>query len=189
MRSLLRRETGLLIGLALLVGLSWLGMHERNPLLDPPALAVREEVDGYLTHFVITAMGEDGQPNHRLAAKKMVLFSGTGLSQVDQPFLTLYQKDNNPWLIRAEHGLVQTDSDVVFLTGNVRMTQENVAGHVVEILTEKLEVQTRRHYAVTEHKVSVTHHQGWVTGVGMQVYLNEGRLSLLEQVSGHYEVP
>ncbi len=177
------------MGLALLVGLSWWGMYEPPPSIIPPALEVKEEVDGYLSRFVITTMDEDGQPSHRLAAKKMVLFSGTRLSQVDKPFLTLYQDDDNPWFIRAEYALVQTDTDIVFLTGNVRMTQEDAVGRVTEILTEKLEVQMSRHYAVTEHEVTVNHHQGRVTGLGMQVYLNEGRMSLLERVRGYYEVP
>ena len=189
MKLLSKRELGLFVGLVVLVGVSWQWLQKTDAVVNSQTLQEQEEVDGYLKHFVITAMNKEGQPNHRLEADKMVLFSGTRLSQVEKPFLTLYRGDENPWLIRAEHGLVQTGVDVVFLTGNVRMTQEDLEGNITEVLTEKLEVQTRTHYALTEHTVTVNHSQGQATGIGMNAYLNEGRLSLLAQVRSYYAAP
>lgn len=187
MHTSLRREGSLLLVLIVFIGLTWWWQRDDSVPSVAEDFQSQKEVDGYLTDFVVTTMNELGQPSHRLVADRMVLFSGTHLSQVDQPFLTLYRQDATPWLIYADNGLVQSDTDTVFLTGNVRMTNKDDLGNVTEVLTDSLEVQIKKHFALTEHQVRVNHYQGYAQGLGLEAYLREGRLTLLDQVRSRYE--
>ena len=184
---LLRREHVVISALVVIATFSWWWLSRHEPAKTDLALVAQEELDGYLNDFIATTMDDQGKPNHRLEADRMVLYTGTKLSQVDNPFLTLYQENKNPWLIRAEYGLVQTEQDIVFLTGNVRMTHEDKKGYMTEILTEQLEVQTKKQYAQTEHEVVVNDHSGFLAGKGMQAFLDEGQLTLLEEVRSRYD--
>lgn len=182
----IKREALVVIGLFILVAMSWQFLQD-NEQTAQHVFEEQKEIDGYLNHFVVTSMDEQGQPNHRLEAERMVSFTGSHLSQLDKPFMTLYRDNANPWLIRAQHGLVQSDKDVVYLTGGVRMTNEDALGNLTEVLTDTLEVQARVHYAETNDQVTLHHYQGQAQGTGMQAYLKEGRLALLDEVRSRYE--
>ena len=183
----LKHEGAVLFILLVLVALSWWWPRGDDASVSEHSFQNQKEVDAYLRDFEVTAMNEQGRPNHRLKADKMVLFSGTDLSQVDKPYLTLYRDDATPWLINADYGLLENDTDTVFLTGNVRMTNEDRSGHLTEVLTDSLEVRVKTHYAVTEHPVQINHYQGHAQGQGLEAYLREGRLALLDQVRSRYE--
>ncbi|MDP1708943.1 MAG: LPS export ABC transporter periplasmic protein LptC [Gammaproteobacteria bacterium] len=149
---------------------------------------LRHEPDYTMENFVITGMNERGQPTHKLQAPLMVHYADDGSAEFTQPAMTLYQKDAAPWEVRSARGWMSKDRKRILLQGEVLI--ENPAAparDVWRIETHDLTLLPDAEYAETSAPVTITGQTSVTRGVGMQIFIKEGRLKLLSKVRGRYE--
>ncbi len=167
--------------------LSW-WLLERSQTAQPKLESEKNQnPDAFMKVFVATTMGIDGTPKYRLEAKHMNHYSLEDKSELEAPYITLFQSNAAPWYIEAEQGLVYNKLDKVFLLGKVHMQHRDKKGELVEIFTSNMELRPSAQYAETEFEVLIKHALSEKTGEGMQADFGKAQFSLLANVRGKYE--
>ena len=183
-----RRTLVLIVVLVLLALLSqWLlGLSEAERQGKDSTL--RHEPDYSMENFVITAMDSTGKPAHKLKAPLMLHYADDGSAEFTQPELTLYQDGAAPWEVRSERGWMAEDRKRILLQDAVLIENPAApANEVWRIETHDLTLLPDEEYAETAAPVTITGQTSVTRGVGMQVFIKEGRLKLLSKVRGRYE--
>lgn len=150
--------------------------------------SLQHEPDYTMENFVITAMDASGKPAHKLQSPLMVHYADDGSAEFTQPAVTLYQKDAAPWEVRSERGWMTEDRKRILLQGAVLI--ENPAARARDVWrleTHDLTLLPDAEYAETAAPVKITGKTSVTRGVGMQIFIKEGRLKLLSKVRGRYE--
>lgn len=183
-----RRTLALMLLLGLLALLShWLlSLNEADRRAAETAL--RHEPDYTMDNFVITAMDSMGKPAHRLQAPYMVHYADDGSSEFTRPDITLYQEGAAPWEVHSERGWMSKDRKRILLQDEVLIENPAApANRVWRLVTRNLTLLPDEEYAETAEPVTITGYNSVTRGVGMQVFVKEGRLKLLSRVRGRYE--
>lgn len=136
------------------------------------------DTDGRLRYHLQADSAEHYQPDPRRATE-------LDYSLIDQPDLTMYPQDANPWHLVARTGRTDARGDQVHLSGGVRAWQDDERG-LTEIITSELWVDVPREYAHTDKAVKMRAVQGTTDAVGMQAELGEERIELLSEVRSVY---
>ena len=146
--------------------------------------------DFYLEHFTATTMGQDGRPDKRLSAERMVHYPADDSTELTQPRMTIFDADRPPWKIRSETGWVSGDREIVLLNGEVKIDRSVAEGiRPLHLTTSNLRVQPEQNYAETDEYVYADSDGSWAESTGMQVWLKKPmRIKLLANVRGRYEV-
>ena len=159
----------------------------------PPAVQQAERhgpraIDYYVTNLDVTRMTAEGSPAHRLRAQKLRHFTDDDTTELQQPHLTVYQREAPPWEVNAERAWVSPDGSLLLLAGEVLLEREGDADdRPMRILTRELRVRPQQDYAETDEKVRVESDTDWLDAVGMQAWLRPpSRLKFLSQVEGYY---
>ncbi len=173
--------------LGLLAGFSQWLLYISAPPEDRRAVQ-RHAPDAIMDEFVATGMGADGRPEHRLRAQRMAHYADDGGTEFVQPLLTVFQENAPPWVVNAERGWLAQDHDSVWLKDAVRIENPDAAPHLRWRLdTRDLHVKVDEEYAETAQPVTIVGATSVTRGVGMRVFLKEGRIQLLSKVKGTYE--
>jgi lipopolysaccharide export system protein LptC len=97
--------------------------------------AVKPAFDGHLRHdpdytidnFQATVMDETGWRQYTLTGTRLVHYGDDESLDIERPYLVKYTEDGPPVHTRAAHGWMPKDSDVIVMTGDVRVTRERSA--------------------------------------------------------------
>jgi len=172
--------------LLVIAAFSWLLLRQSQVQL--PVVTDREgrKPDAYLSNFVITTMNEFGQPRYRLEAIYMEHFPQNDTSEIEKPLLTVFRPDELPWYVKSERGVLKPLEDTVILLGHVEMEYLDEKGQSLRVLTKNLIVHPDRQYAETDQPVTIIDQHGITRAVGLNAFLDAGRLSLLAKVRGEY---
>jgi len=181
----------LLIGsvlLLLILGSGWLSRTIEKEIEYPPA--VQHTPDYYLNRFTADTMDENGKPDKRLSADKMVHFPDDDTTELSKPRMTIYDADRPPWKIRSETGWVSGDKELVLLQGKVNIDRSAAPGiRPMHIITSDLRVQPKNNYAETDADARANSRDDWIESTGMQIWFAEPiRVKLLAKVRGRYEI-
>lgn len=155
--------------------------------LDPGEFVIGEATEGlpdfYVERFATTTMDEQGRPKRRLEAQSMAHFPDTDTTELEQPYLVLYEPSEPPWHVRSERGWVSPDNSIMLLLGKVHIWRNTLAGETnLEIETEDLRVLPDEKIGETEQPVIISTPQSRTRSVGMRAYMEQGRLELLSRV-------
>jgi lipopolysaccharide export system protein LptC len=187
----MRRFRPLLIVLTIAAALLswWLVQREASPPV--PQQITHEgprEIDYYLRGLDIVRMTAEGVPAHRLVADDLRHFTDDDTTELANPHLTVFQREEPPWEINAETAWVSADGSLILLSGAVLIDRAaGKATRAMRIETRDLRVQPDQDYAETDEKVRVTSDPDWLDAVGMQAWLRPpSRLKFLSKVKGHY---
>lgn len=181
----------LLIGsilLFLILGSGWLNRAtEKNIEYQPANL---HSPDYYLNHFSAVTMGENGKPDKRLAADRMVHFPDDDTTELSKPKMTIYDDGRPPWKVRSDTGWVSGDKELVLLQGKVNIDRAAAPGiRPMHIITSDLRVQPKNNYAETDTDVHTKSRNDWLESIGMQIWFAQPiRVKLLAKVRGRYEI-
>jgi len=181
----------LLIGgilLFLILGSSWLNRAiEKKTEYQP---ANQHSPDYYLNHFSAVTMDENGKPDKRLSADRMVHFPDDDTTELSEPRMTIYDDDRPPWKVRSETGWVSGDKELVLLQGKVNIDRPAAPGiRPFNIITRDLRVQPKSNYAETDADAYAKSRKDWVESTGMQIWFARPiRVKLLAKVRGRYEI-
>lgn len=167
-------------------GAWWLQQIE--PAGSPSAALPDGSADVVTERLVTFAMREGGEPRRRLEARRVRHYPATDTEELDEPYLVFYQPDKPPLHVRSETGWVSSDENEILLNGNVDIWREDGHGErTLDVDTRDLRVLVDQEIGETEAPSVIRSPGRESSGVGMRVYLQEGRAQLLSKVKTRYE--
>lgn len=169
---------------ALLIG--FLGFYEpgeQQPVTE--AQMPERQVDSYMVNALSRQYDSQGQLEQRLLADRVTHYADSEHSLLANPDMLIYRQQQSPLHIQAEEGEVSADREQIWLRRNVVLTEQQP--EAMTLLTEFLRVELDRDYAETDLPVRLNYPQGRKDAVGMQAYLAEDRVLLLDEVRSYHE--
>ena len=205
-----------LSGYWLLVPLLLLAIVIRNWVEEPRTLRLEEpltmqrlQADFYLEHFTTRRFGEDGELEYLLTGESLSHYPDDDRAEIVEPRMRLREPGVN-WSMRASGGRLTRSPDVVTLLDDVVLRREPVApasaavpdgpaddgsgradvpanGPVV-IRTQGLSIALDTRDLSTAARVVVEGPGMRLEATGLRSSTAEGKLELLSNVTGRYEV-
>lgn len=182
----LSRQTIALLTLLILASLSWWILSIIDPDARQQITISKEGPDHFMENFVATSLGKAGTPVHRLKAIRLTHYPNEEHSDLVQPELTFFKKDDNIWVASAMSGAIMEDGKEVILTDNVHIQRPGDVLSEINIKTRNLRVVPDADYAETASSVVIQQNENTVTATGMQAYFAKGEIELLSDVRGWY---
>jgi len=179
---MLERWKIVIIMLLLAAGSAWL----LNKISPGEARVTREPLhqpDYYMENFRTFTMEQDGSLKNRLQAEYMAHYPDDDTTELVRPMLEIPRADNLSINIVADKGWVTADNEVILLTGNVNLWQNDAAGNKrLEIITSDVRILIKQEYAETDKPSIFIGKDTTVKATGIKAYLKEGRLIMLNNV-------
>jgi lipopolysaccharide export system protein LptC len=139
--------------------------------------------DYYMENFTTWTMAEDGKPRNILNADYMAHYPDSDTTELTNPRLEVFRKDKLPINIIADKGWVTDGNEVILLTGNVRLWEEDAEGNTgMEIITSDVKILPDQEYAETEKPAKLIRGKITINTTGMRAWMRESRLELLNNV-------
>jgi len=181
--QIISRRNVILICLILIAALSaWL-LNRLTESESNQGIRSATAPDYYLENFKTTVMREDGTPRNTLNALYMAHYPDTDTSELLKPAMQLYRHENRPYFISADKGWLTSDNEVILLKGAVEMIEYDESGKpALQVNTSSARVLPNQNYAETDDFAKIVSHRVTITGKGMKVYFNDGRLKILNNV-------
>jgi len=178
-----------IVTLVLLVGFSaWLQNLFESDEEKKARVAQRHDPDYFMEDFVLTTMGNDGKPKHRISAPFMQHFPDDDTTELNSPSILMFRKSGPPWLIKSDRGSFTSGGELVFLSGNVTISRKSgPTNKPVQLFTDTLKIHPKTEFAETDSRVVMKSPTQTTEGVGMRAYIRKGVLQLLENVKVYYE--
>jgi len=161
----------------LLVPLLLLVLVARNYVEDTPEPTTAEttinmqetESDYYLEDFVTQKFSANGALEYEVSGSTLLHYPEDDRSEIIKPLLV-----KNP--------------ETFTLQGDVRVERTMQDQASVQILTKDLSIDTQSNLLSTKSKVTIDAQTWKLEATGLQSGLDSGKLNLLSNVKGHYEV-
>ena len=139
--------------------------------------------DYYLENFTTLTMNEDGTPKNRLRAVYMSHYQDDNTSELHKPELEIFRVDRPSIMITADNGWVTSNNDVILLSGNVYLHQNDELGNLkVELIAEDARVLVDQKYAETDKAATFITKRSVTDSIGMRIYFQEQRMEFLSNV-------
>jgi len=139
--------------------------------------------DYYMENFTTLTMHQDGTPKNRLNAVYMAHYPDDNTSELHQPELEIFRVDRPPVFVSADNGWVTSNNDVILLSGNVYLHQNDELGDLkVELIAEDARVLVDQKYAETDNAATLITKRSVTNSIGMRAYLQEQRMEFLSNV-------
>lgn len=139
--------------------------------------------DYYMENFTTLTMNQDGTPKNRLHAIYMAHYPDDNTTELHKPELEIFRQDKPPIIVNADKGWVTSNNEVILLTGNVYLHQNDESGELkFEIITEDVRVLVDQKYAETDKPATLIGKRSVVNSIGMRAYLQEQRMEFLSNV-------
>lgn len=149
----------------------------------------RHDMDYFLTKFNATVMNKDGKPHYILNGSRLEHFPDDGSIDITLPRINLFRDTLSPWQANSDQARVLNKGKLIHLNGKVSMLRPQSATEPeIKIETTNLTIKTDLDYAETRDAVFIQIAQHRLNATGMRVYLADGRLELLSNVDGFYNV-
>lgn len=145
------------------------------------------KIDFYATNSVTDQFDTHGNLDYHMNAVRIERMSDTGISYVTLPSILLYKGKEQPWDISSKRSEVSADGDEVELITDVVIKRTDEKMRPIEITSPSMTAYLNKEYAHTVHPVKITTAQGTTHAVGMNAFLNEGKIKLLSNVRGQYD--
>jgi len=179
---MLERWKIVIIMLLLAAGSAWL-LHKISPGKSRTTRELLHQPDYYMENFRTSNMEEDGTLKNRLRAEQMTHYPDDNTTELIRPMLEIPRADEQPINIVADKGWVTADNEVILLTGNVNLWQNDATGNKsLEIITSDVRILVNQDYAETDKPSTFIGKGTTVKVTGVKAYLKEGRLQLLHKV-------
>ena len=132
---------------------------------------------------------EDGKPQYKVLASRYQLYEDDNSSQFDLPEITLYDSEGGQIHAQAQKGVTRDHSNVITLTGNVRINQvqPDSGSQPLVITTELLIVFPEKQRATTDSTITAVRGSEMFSARGMSLDLKKEVLYLHNNVEGIYQ--
>ena len=177
----------LFVILFIIAGFSgWLYVHYDTTHTKQTTLT-DEYPNSFAEKISITYYDEQGKIKLKMTSPKLTHHPLHNTSFFDTPHVVLYQQDEKPWVIDAEHGKSENDNQIITFWGKVRLIQQGGKNNKkTTIETESLSYLPQKQLAETEHKILLQQPGVRVSAVGLRAQLDKKQFQLLSQARAHY---
>lgn len=133
-------------------------------------------------------MDATGKLKNKLIADKVIHYDDDTTHSV-KPVMFFYNEKTQPWVVRAETGILSADGKDLFLNGKSVVSRASTEGtKELTINTSNLRVKPETSYAETNEWAELISPPNVTTGTGMKmVFVSPVHLELLANVKGKYE--
>ena len=176
-----------LAALLLLVGLTlWL-----NNLVQAPAPrgdgSSRHDPDLIVENFNARKLGESGEVQYTLAARKMVHYPDDDSAHLEQVTVEAFEPSQPKMTATADRGTLEQGGDRVQIQGNVVLVREGDAeAGGTRLTTDSLTILPDAGIARTNSEVTLDNDSGRLVGKGMEID-NKARTVKLQRVRGTFK--
>lgn len=139
--------------------------------------------DYYMENFTTLTMNLNGLPKNRITAEYMAHYPDDDTTELRQPRMEIFQESKPPINVRSDKGWVTSNNEVILLSGNVYLHQNDAAGNLeLEVIADDARVLVKEDYAETDNSATLIRKRMVTNSVGMRAYLAEQRLEFLSNV-------
>ncbi len=186
--SLSRQQLLVGSGLLLLVGLSWWlqGSFEE---IEDALYRLDGQPDYYMRDLSLQVVGEGGEVQHHLSARKMAYFSWDDSAHLDTPQVVVYRENRPAWMVESDQGVLYNREQTLTLDNGVSLYRgDNKQASSLQLHTQQMVVDLESEQAKSEGDVLVLQPPiGELSGRGLILDLQQNRLHLMSQVRVRYE--
>lgn len=189
MSALLTRQrllyaAGLLV---LVVATVWMRSQEESPA--PLLSGVSHLSDYEMSGLELSDFDAQGVLQHQIRASHMAHYPQTGITQIRQPQLSLYEQGHERWRLKAERGQIDQAGEVAKLQGAVVLDGVAESGRApLQLVTRDVQMDLQRRRASTDQPVYADYgHDVRVDAHGMSLDLTRQQLELKSRVHIIYE--
>jgi len=168
----------LLLSPLAVVSLWWLFKHHETPT---PIVSQAHLKDSFMIHISAANYNDEGKLQALFAASNVDHFSGTQAYRYLQPYVTLYTRQGNQWLITANHGKANAELKTFQLMDHVVVAEDTQTRDPLLVNTSHLTLYPEQRYANTEDNVTLTQGKTQITAKGMKLFW-EGETMLYHPV-------
>ena len=184
---MLKSRTLWIGGLALVVG----ALIASRFFAQPPEPTRTDNETGpllsaYARDLAVWSMNDQGALDYRAQAPTARYFDSAGLWQFDQPRWQVSMESAAPWVGKADQGRTWNNQEQARLQGNVVLSQARPDGRVT-LSTQVVDITLPMRYAQTNAPVTLTGPGYDIAAIGAQAWLDEQRIELNSEVTGHYD--
>lgn len=184
----LRRPVLLVLIAAALIAIGYWNILPQRFVDAPTAAQQDSTIDGYALNTRTVQYRLDGKVQYELTAERSEHVKATDVTLVTRPDMLAFRGTEFPWHIRSARAEIAPGGTQAELIDDVRVQRTDERGRPVLLTTTRMTVFPDKQYAQTEQAVRIDAANGVTTANGMKAYLEDGRMLLLSNVRGQYEV-
>jgi len=118
----------------------------------------------------------------------MAHFSDDGSTELDAPRIRFYGENESPLQIKSDRAWASKSRDTILLQGKVQIAQpKSQTTRSYTIMTEDVHVQPNERVASTDHRVVAITDNARIQGLGGDIDLIDGTVTIRTQVRGTYD--
>ncbi|MGQ7842982.1 LPS export ABC transporter periplasmic protein LptC [Granulosicoccus sp. 3-233] len=162
---------------------------------EPEIFVVEETIDMretrsdyYMADFQSRKYDANGQIEYTVRGDTLAHYPHDDRSEITSPRVELH-REGAQWQIESDSGLFDTDPDLFTLQGNVIVKRQAETADPLTIRTSTLTVATESNEVSTEARIEISAPTWRLQANGLKSAIDQGKLTLLSDVIGRYEVP
>lgn len=164
---------------------SWFLVSSRNDATDIQTAISTSREGYYLLDAKLKGIGKDGKYLYQLRADEAAQNRNENTLTLKGVKLRYSPDHQVPWNLVADTGVVDTGSQRIVLSGNVRAESDDQAV-MTSMSTSELEISPEEYVARTDKHVTIQVGNRSLSATGMLAFLNEDRIELQSNVSGKF---
>lgn len=160
----------------------------------PELIAVEDTIDMsatqsdyYLEQFSTRKFDATGSIEYEVTGQSLAHYPTDDRSEITKPSVVLH-REAIQWKIDSSLGQLQKDPAIFTLQGDVIVRRETSQNSPVIMRTEEISILTDDNEVRTDKPIEIIAETWHLRSTGLQSSLNEGKLNLLSQVTGRYDV-
>lgn len=150
--------------------------------LESPANKVYAEI--FMDKFEMMSMNEHGKPDYILNGLRLLRYSNSDNSEIQQPVFQLLQ-ENKQWKVSADKALINDKNETLQLIDNVFMQQQNIEPAII-IRAQNMFINTKTQIAQTQSPVEIIQGTSRLKSNSMIFNNITSELELSSSVNGQY---
>ncbi len=179
----------LLLPLLILVVVVVDRVEEPEAFILEETLDMREtRSDYYMSEFQSRKFDSRGQIEYTVKGDTLAHYPHNDRSEITAPRVELH-REGAQWQIESNSGLFDTNPDLFTLLGNVVVKRQAQASDPLTIRTSSLTVATESNEVSTDARIEISAPTWQLQATGLKSAIDQGKLILLSDVIGRYEVP
>ena len=144
--------------------------------------------DYYMADFSSRKYDNQGQVEYTIQGETLAHYPRSDRSEVTEPRVELHRAGVQ-WQIQSNNGIFDTNPDLFTLQGDVIVERSTANSDLVTIRTSSLTVATESNEVSTDAMIEISAPAWRLQATGLKSAIDQGKLTLLSDVTGRYEVP
>lgn len=138
----------------------------------------------YMNDFHVTSLDSTGNAQYTLSGARLEQYNNSNNAIITMPVFNFLPVDNQ-WLITADKASINQKRNIIKLTKNVVMQQQNVP-QAIKVSSNIMYINTKKQIAYTKAPVTITQGPSKMNAVGMSYIHAKSELILKSRVNGYY---